>query len=169
VLLNAEPVRDIPALDAASNKSKFVIALTTHATENHKEVADLLLPIGSFAETSGTYINCEGRWQSFSGVSNPVGESRPAWKVLRAIGSLLEFKAFEYDSSESILEEVTAKLQNITSTNGVAKYSIQMELGKQDVLGEQSTKATPMYETDMVLRHATSLQLTPEAARSSLK
>ena len=82
---------------------------------------------------------------------------------------LLELKTFEYDSSESILEEVTAKLQNITSTNGVAKYSIQMELGKQDVLGEQSTKATPMYETDMVLRHATSLQLTPEAARSSSK
>jgi NADH-quinone oxidoreductase subunit G len=169
LLLNAEPVRDIPALDAASNKSKFVIALTTHATENHMEVADLLLPIGSFAETSGTYINCEDRWQSFSGVSNPVGESRPAWKVLRAIGSLLELKAFEYDSSESILEEVTTKLQNMTSTNGVAKYSIQMELGKQDVLGEQSTEATPMYETDMVLRHATSLQLTPEAARSSSK
>ena len=169
MLLNAEPVRDIPELDAASNKSKFVIALTTHATENHKEVADLLLPIGSFAETSGTYINCEGRWQSFGGVANPVGESRPAWKVLRAIGSLLELKDFEYDSSESILDEVNVKLQNVTPCDAATKFSIQAEHGKQDILGEQMVKAVPMYETDMILRHASSLQLTPEAARSSSK
>ncbi len=169
VLLNAEPVRDIPELDAASNKSKFVIALTTHATENHKEVADLLLPIGSFAETSGTYINCEGRWQSFGGVANPVGESRPAWKVLRAIGSLLELKDFEYDSSESILDEVNVKLQNVTPCDAATKFSIQAKHGKQDILGEQMVKAVPMYETDMILRHASSLQLTPEAIRSSSK
>ena len=67
----------------------FVVAATPYVTEELKSVAHVLLPIGTFAETSGTYVNLEGLWQSFAGAAQPVGESRPGWKVLRVLGNLL--------------------------------------------------------------------------------
>ena len=82
VLLNIEPDADLLAAEDAVRKlsrQKFVVALTPFLSEALLEAADLLLPIGTFAETSGTYVNVEGTWQSFG------GEARPAWKVLRVL------------------------------------------------------------------------------------
>ena len=62
-----------------------------------------MLPMGTFAETSGTYVNCEGRWQSQAGAATPVGEARPGWKILRVLGNLLNLAGFEYQSSEEVL------------------------------------------------------------------
>ena len=66
----------------------------------------MLLPIGTFAETSGTYVNCEGQWQSQPGAAQPLGEARPGWKVLRVLGNLLNLERFDYQSSEEVLAEV---------------------------------------------------------------
>ena len=69
---------------------KFVVALTPFTSDSLERSANLMLPIGTFAETSGTYVNCEGRRQSFAGIVEPRGDARPAWKVLRVLGNLLD-------------------------------------------------------------------------------
>jgi NADH-quinone oxidoreductase subunit G len=92
MLVNVEPDVDILATDDVAAKMRsqqFTVALTPFVSESLLDAADLLLPIGTFAESSGTYVNVAGTWQSFPGIANPVGEARPAWKVLRVIGNLL--------------------------------------------------------------------------------
>ena len=74
--------------------------------------AQVLLPMGSFAESSGTFVNLEGRWQSWAGAIAPQGEARPGWKILRVLGNLLNLPGFEYSSSEEIRDE----LQKICAT-----------------------------------------------------
>jgi NADH-quinone oxidoreductase subunit G len=102
LLLNIEPDADlIAAGDAVARlgKQKYVIALSAFDSGALRSCANLLLPIGTFAETSGTYVNVAGTWQSFPGIASPIGESRPAWKVLRVIGNLLDAEGFDYVSS----------------------------------------------------------------------
>ena len=70
------------------------------------EYADVMLPIAPFTETSGTFVNTEGRVQSFKGAVKPLGEARPAWKVLRVLGNLLNVQGFDYDTSEAVRDEV---------------------------------------------------------------
>ena len=111
VLLNVEPDADMHACGDAVGKlaaKDFVVALTPFVSDALLESADLLLPIGTFAETSGTYVNVEGTWQSFAGAANPVGEARPAWKVLRVLGNLVEADDFDYVTSEDVLEACRA-------------------------------------------------------------
>ena len=64
------------------------------------DYADVLLPISPFTETSGTFISTEGRVQSFNGVVAPLGETRPAWKVLRVLGNMLQIDGFGYETPE---------------------------------------------------------------------
>ena len=117
VLLNIEPDADILLAvdDAVSRlgKQDFVVALTAFDSDSLRDAADLLLPVGTFAETSGTYVNVAGTWQSFAGVANPVGQSRPAWKVLRVLGNLIEAPDFDYVTSEDVRDELTAKLGDV--------------------------------------------------------
>ncbi len=111
LLHNFEPDADFLATDDAVAKlarQKFVVALTPYDSAAIREAADLLLPIGTFAETSGTYVNVAGLWQSFAGVASPVGEARPAWKVLRVLGNLVEADGFDYVTSEDVLAELKA-------------------------------------------------------------
>src|SRR5690606_11411295 len=78
--------------------ARFVVAATPFASDTLKEVAHVLLPIGTFAETSGTYVNLEGRWQSVPGAARPLGEARPAWKVYRVLCNLLGIPGSDYQS-----------------------------------------------------------------------
>ncbi|HXY76835.1 MAG TPA: NADH-quinone oxidoreductase subunit NuoG, partial [Steroidobacteraceae bacterium] len=96
-------------------KSEFVVALTPFVSEELKSVAHLMLPIGTFAESSGTYVNGEGLWQSQSGAALPVGEARPLWKVLRVLGNLLNLEAFDYESSEEVLGEVGKACEGVSA------------------------------------------------------
>ena len=96
-------------------RQKFVVALTPFVSDALLEAADLLLPIGTFAETSGSYVNVAGTLQSFGGVANPVGESRPAWKVLRVLGNLVEAEGFDYVTSEDVLAECREAVGDVTS------------------------------------------------------
>src|SRR5689334_2503979 len=86
-------------------KAELVVAITPFASDQLRQVAHVLLPIGSFAETSGSYVNLEGLWQSQTGAAQPVGEARPGWKVLRVLGNLLDLGGFDYMSSEARSEE----------------------------------------------------------------
>jgi NADH-quinone oxidoreductase subunit G len=155
VLLGTEPVADSLASGAAASLqgAGFVVALTPYASEELKSVATVLLPIGSFAETSGTYVNLEGRWQSFAGVALPVGEARPAWKVLRVLGNLLGLSGFEQDSSGQVLAEVQDKAPALAGS------------GWQDVAprlavlsADASVTDVAAYQIDAVLRRSPALQ-----------
>ena len=93
LLFGLEPEADMSAGDLAMQglqAADSVVACAAYTSPDLLDCADVLLPISTFAETSGTYVNIEGTWQSFSGVATPVGEARPTWKVLRVIGNLIE-------------------------------------------------------------------------------
>jgi len=163
VLVNVEPDADIHATTdvvAKMAEHKFVVALTPFVSEALLESADLLLPIGTFAETSGTYINAAGTWQSFSGVASPVGESRPCWKVLRVLGNLMDAENFNYVTSEEVLGEFKSAVGN-TDAGG---YSMGSQLAKPN--GEDSPADeidTPLYSVDGLVRRAHALQKTLSA------
>ena len=167
VLVNIEPNNDIFVTKNVTSKiakQKFVTALTPFASESLLESADLLLPIGTFAETSGTFINIAGTWQSFSGVAKPVGESRPCWKVLRVLGNLLNADSFEYTSSEDVLEEFKSKVDKINP----GKYKISNQNSKPN--GEDSPLDEidiPLYSVDSLVRRADALQKTLSARNAS--
>ena len=167
VLVNVEPDADLVAAADATQKlagQQFVVALTPFVSDALLEAADLLLPIGTFAETSGTYVNAAGTWQSFSGVANPVGASRPCWKVLRVLGNLTEAEDFDYVTSEDVL----AKFRSVLGDVDAGHYRAEGKLSKPN--GEDSPANeidTPLYSVDGLVRRANALQQTLAAKRGS--
>ena len=142
----------------------FVVALTPFSSDSLESAANLMLPVGTFAETSGTFVNCEGVWQSFAGIANPVGEARPGWKVLRVIGNMLEVAGFDYLSTEEILADLSANIGETEPNNAYAGSSaVSVPNGADD---PAKTIDIPIYEVDAVVRRAAALQLTPEAQRA---
>jgi NADH-quinone oxidoreductase subunit G len=97
-----DPVNDLGVDPSALASADLVVAITTHLPESLRGVVHVVLPIGCFAETSGTYVNAEGRWQSWAGAARLPGESRPGWKVLRVLANLLNVHGIDYDSSEEV-------------------------------------------------------------------
>ncbi|MDJ0750348.1 MAG: NADH-quinone oxidoreductase subunit NuoG [Woeseiaceae bacterium] len=167
LLLNIEPDADIhstPDAVAKLAKQKFVIAMTPFVSDALLEAADLLLPVGTFAETSGTYVNVEGTWQSFGGIASPVGESRPAWKVLRVLGNLVEADGFDYVTSEDVLAECKEAVGEVAP----AEYSGSASGAKANGEDKPSEEIdTPLYSVDALVRRATALQRTPAAQRAA--
>ena len=164
VLLNVEPEADCAdgagALAALGNAS-FVLALTPFLGPSVAAEADVVLPIGTFAETAGTYVNCTGSWQSFGGIASPVGSSRPAWKVLRVLGNLLAMPDCDYASAGEVLAAVRLLAGDIQADNAVAQTAIPPATTPAAV--SLSELDVPMYQLDALLRRATSLQQTSEA------
>ena len=166
MLLGVEPDADIHATEdavAKLAKQQFVISLTPFVSDALLKSADLLLPVGTFAETSGTYVNVEGTWQSFAGVANPVGEARPAWKVLRVLGNLVDADGFVYVTSEDVLEECKSGLGDVVMESFAARKAPTAKAA--DSSGDEID--TPLYSVDGLVRRATALQLTPEARRAA--
>ncbi|MEM7282882.1 MAG: NADH-quinone oxidoreductase subunit NuoG [Pseudomonadota bacterium] len=165
LLFNIEPEADTlegqGALEVLRD-ARQVVCLTTYFTETMASYANVVLPIGSFAETSGTYVNLEGRWQSFGGVAQPVGEARPGWKVLRVLGNLLQLDGFQYDSSEEVRDELHGLTQNVAPSNDYkGKPEIRINGSADD--GE----SIAMYSVDGMVRRAKPLQQTKQAQEVS--
>jgi len=156
--LESQDFADVNAL-AACRGADCVVALSSYASA--KDYASIILPIGTFAETSGTYVNVEGRWQSVAGVATPVGESRPAWKVLRVLGNLLNLANFDYDNSEQVRDEVQKSAASILANNS---YNNTMPI---HATSHSMAQDIPMYGVDAVVRRAQALQLTQEAQSAS--
>jgi NADH-quinone oxidoreductase subunit G len=164
VLLNAEPEFDFhdPRVALkAMQQTEFVICLTAYKG-SAPDYANALLPIAPFTETSGSFVNAEGRLQSFNGVVKPLGEARPAWKVLRVLGNLLGLAGFDYDSSEQVRDELgtpaqlAGKLDN--SLKGIALQTPAASAGLQRIAD------VPIYASDAIVRRAAPLQQTRDAA-----
>ncbi len=164
-LLNTEPVLD--AADAAAARaalaaSGLVVALTSFR-DSAADVADVLLPIAPFTETAGTFVNAEGRVQSFHGVVKPLGETRPGWKLLRVLGNLLGLSGFDFETADEVraeaLGDVALLPARLDNQSGLT-LPAQLPPAGGDL---QRVADVPIYATDPVVRRATSLQLTADA------
>jgi NADH-quinone oxidoreductase subunit G len=164
VLLNVEPEFDTadPAQAlAALNQAEMVVVMSPF--KHGFDYADVLLPIAPFTETSGTYVNAEGTVQGFNGVVRPLGDTRPAWKVLRVLGSLLGLPNFEYETAEEVRlaalgdAGVASRLSNQTSV-APSRVAAQAANGSIERLAD-----VPIYHADALVRRAGALHLTAAA------
>jgi NADH-quinone oxidoreductase subunit G len=162
LLLDVEPVldaADAAAATAALAGSGLVVALTSFqdaAVDN----ADVLLPIAPFTETAGTFVNAEGRAQSFHGVVRPLGEARPAWKVLRVLGNMLGLSGFEQETIEEVRREALGDGQLAQRLWNRSDAKIASTTASSAL---ERVADVPIYAADPLVRRATSLQLTSDA------
>lgn len=164
LLLGVEPGRDFwnPSLaQGALQSADTVVALAAYRSAELDACADVLLPIAGFAETSGSYVNAEGTWQSFRGVVNPQGEARPAWKILRVLGNLLDVEGFDQVSSEQVLEELEALCESVEPGNEVKGLQDASLHSRCD--GLMRVGDVPIYALDALVRRAPALQHTKDA------
>ena len=170
LLLNVETeldMHDPQQAIAAMHAADMVVALSAYK-HRAAEYADVMLPIAPFTETSGTFISSEGRVQSFRGAVKPLGEARPAWKVLRVLGNLLELPGFDQDTGEAVLDEILPGKERASSiagklNNHIAGVAVQNIAGGNSQ-GLQRISDVPIYTADAVVRRAMALQLTSDAA-----
>ena len=170
-----EPRHDLAdpaAAEAAFAGAACVVAITPYASEELLRHAHVLLPMAAFAETSGTYVNLEGRWQSHPGAISPPGEARPGWKVLRVLGNLLQLPGFDYENSEQVRDELRARLDASapsaaaaglpTAVLPTAVLPTTLPAGALDAVASLPLAVldVPMYAIDAILRRSPALQAT---------
>jgi NADH-quinone oxidoreductase subunit G len=154
-----DPYQAVAAMKAA----ELVVALSPYE-HGATAYAHVLLPVAPFTETAGTFISTEGMAQSFQGVVRPLGEARPAWKVLRVLGNLLGLKGFEHDSAEDVRREalgagdIAARLDNRLEGASLGT------LAPAAAAGLQRIAEVPIYAADAIVRRARALQRTRDAA-----
>jgi NADH-quinone oxidoreductase subunit G len=153
-----DPANDFAVDPWALASADLVVAVTTHLPESLRSVVHVVLPIGSFAETSGTYVNAEGRWQSWAGAAKLPGESRPGWKVLRVLANLLSLHGVDYNSSDEIRDALKslwgARIEPSRATPGAAMPNGGMPGG--------SWVDIPPYQGDVLVRGSEALQKTKD-------
>ena len=172
VLLNVEPELDCanPQLArSALEKAEMVVVMSPY--RHGMDYADVLLPIAPFTETSGTFINAEGRAQGFNGTVKPLGDTRPAWKVLRVLGNLLGLDNFAYESSEDIRNEVLG-VKTLDGLDLSAQLSNRADIAlhaPQTSAEIQRVADVPIYFSDAIARRSESLQQTVDAQAPNVK
>lgn len=165
LLLNAEPELDVAdpvATMAAMKNAELVVALSAFSSPSLLECADVLLPITPFTETSGTFVNCEGRPQSFNAVARAQGEARPGWKVLRVLGNVIDLDGFDQNDSEEVLAEVLGEDLNARLGNTVT--GIDLALRAQVAGALERVSDVPIYFADPLVRRSPALQKARDAA-----
>lgn len=165
LLLNAEPEldsHDPQAAVAALKQAEMVVVMSAY--RHGLDYADVLLPIAPFTETAGTFVNAEGRAQSFNATVKPLGDARPAWKVLRVLGNLLGFSNFDYETSEAILGEIlgsetnlAARLNNFAELTPLAGSTANAISG-----GLERIADVPIHFTDAIARRSPALLQTQD-------
>ena len=160
---NIEPEHDCSDSAAALSAMKaadFVVVMTAFATDAMKEYADVILPLATFAETSGTYVNMEGFWQGSRGCVSPMGDARPGWKVLRVLANQFDLDGFDQISSDDVMQEVKTFCSDIQLDNHAVSESVANYKGQSGVM---RVGDTPIYAGDMLVRRAAALQQTDDA------
>ena len=165
VLMGLEPEFDCanPQLVVGALKqASLVVFMSAFKHAAALEYADVMLPIAPYTETSGTFVNIEGRAQSFNGVVKARGDCRPAWKVLRVLGNVLNLDGFAYESSEAVRDEVIGKGTEFVAglDNGLNGVAINLGLIST---GLQRIADVPINFADPMARRAPALQQTADA------
>ena len=172
LLLNVEPELDCanPQLArSALDKAEMVVVMSPY--RHGMDYADVLLPIAPFSETSGTFVNAEGRAQGFNGTVKPLGDTRPAWKVLRVLGNLLGLDNFAYESSEDIRNEVLG-VKTLEGLDLSARLTNRADVAlhtPQTSTEIQRVADVPIYFSDAIARRSESLQQTVDAQAPNVK
>ena len=172
VLLNVEPELDCanPQLArSALDKAEMVVVMSPY--RHGMDYADVLLPIAPYSETSGTFVNAEGRAQGFNGTVKPLGDTRPAWKVLRVLGNLLSLDGFSYESSEDIRNEVLG-VKTLDGVDLSQRLSNNADIPlhtPQTSTEIQRVADVPIYFSDAIARRSESLQQTVDAQAPKVK
>ena len=152
-----DPANDFAVDAAALASADLVIAVTTHLPETLRNAVHVVLPIGSFAETSGTYVSAEGRWQSWAGAAKLPGESRPGWKVLRVLANLLNVHGVDYNSSD----EIRDALKSLSGTHIEASNAGSGPMPNGEI-PKGSWMEIPPYQSDILVRGSEPLQKTKD-------
>ena len=160
VLLNVEAGADTAAPASALAQAEMVVTLSPFKT--NLDVSDVLLPIAPFSETSGSFVNAEGRLQSFHAVAKPMGETRPAWKVLRVLANLLGLPGFDQESSQAVLAKALPGVESgAVVPAGRLNNSTSAAIETGAAQGKPCVAA--IYELDALVRRSPSLQATADA------
>jgi NADH-quinone oxidoreductase subunit G len=164
LLLNTEPEFDSAlGASARSGLSQAQMVVTLSPFKANLAFSDVLLPIAPFTETSGTFVSAEGRVQSFHAVVKPLGDTRPAWKVLRVLANLLEVPGFDFDSSQAVLSQVCG-LPPVGMTHLSADMLSNTTQAAIDLTpAAVAPVVASIYALDGTVRRAASLQLTADA------
>ncbi|MGD8875874.1 MAG: NADH-quinone oxidoreductase subunit NuoG [Gammaproteobacteria bacterium] len=163
LLFGVEPAHDCANPAVASKAiadAEFVVSIGAFASAALRDSADILLPIGPFTETSGTFVNAEGRWQSFAGVASPVGDSRPGWKVLRVLGNQFGLDGFVQTGSEQVRDALRSALGETGFDNHQAAGPVADATPGN---GLERIGDVAIHAIDPLVRRAGALQRTPDA------
>lgn len=170
VLLNTELELDnhnSQAAIVALSRAETVVVMSAYVNSDMLDYADVILPITPFTETAGSYVNMEGKWQLFNGITRPLGDSKPGWKVIRVLANKLGLHGFEQNNIEdvraelSLLKDTSSYLTNEVNTEG-------FKVIKPDLSGLIRFGITGIYNMDSITRRADSLQQTPWAKLPTL-
>jgi len=160
IMLNTEPSRDSAAGDAGLRNAGMVVTLSPFKT--NLDISDVLLPIAPFSETSGSFVNAEGRLQSFHAVVRPLGDTRPGWKVLRVLGNLLGLSGFDAETSQAVLASALPGV-----AQGAVVDAARLNNRTSAAVDLSPAQAAPcvasIYQLDGLVRRAPALQLTADA------
>lgn len=162
LLLHTEPAEDAAA--GAQGLAGADIVITLSPFKANLDISDVLLPVAPFTETSGTFVNAEGRVQSFHAVVKPLAETRPAWKVLRVLGNLLELSGFAYESSQDVLHAAVGAGVEQAPANVLSNITQTVAETPSSAAGQPVVAS--IYQLDAIVRRATSLQLTADARQA---
>lgn len=160
LLVNLEP--DVDVLEPKSMRSTlaaadFVVALTNYKTPALLDAANVLLPTTPFSEGSGTFVNVQGDWQSFTAAVPAMGQARPSWKILRVLGNLFSLDGFEYMSSEEVRNELHAQCDGVdANTRSAWQKPVETGNGSDKLV---SITDIPIYSIDAIVRRSGSLQV----------
>jgi NADH-quinone oxidoreductase subunit G len=160
MLFGAEPDGDFAddgLAEQALKAADTVVCFTPFVTDKLLECADILLPIGTFAETAGTFVNAEGRWQSFAPAASSVGDAREGWRVLRVLGNALDLPDCDYQSADDVR---SALQQTIGDTKADNSHNGSWDVAIDALDGCDGELDVPIYAVDGVVRRATALQKT---------
>jgi NADH-quinone oxidoreductase subunit G len=166
ILLGCEPeldMADSAAALRAMHEADFVVALSPF---QHRalEYADVMLPMAPFTETAGTFVNTEGRAQVFAGVVQPLGETRPAWKVLRVLGNLLDLPGFDQDSSEAVRAGIGLDGLPVAGCDHGLSSALAVDLSTAMPAGIERVAPVRIHDADALARRSPPLQKTHDAA-----
>ncbi|MEM8845195.1 MAG: NADH-quinone oxidoreductase subunit NuoG [Pseudomonadota bacterium] len=150
----ALPAQTISALQTAEQ----VISLNSFTTESMREYCDWLLPLACFAETEGTKVNLEGRWQSFVQTINADGEVKEGWKILRMLGVELELDGFDFNSIEKVRSEIREQIDPSFAFTNALPHIPQVDINSVSFKDFQRVGSKPIYSIDALVRNAMSLQ-----------
>ena len=145
----------------AMQSAHFVVSFTAFRSKAMAQYAHVLLPIAPYAETSGTFVNLEGRWQSFEAAVPPLGDARPAWKILRVMGNLLGIEGFDFMTHQELRREVREVAGEVLPGSGAWRNGSRAPW-PDDALCRIGN--VPMYAGDPIVRRAAALQKTRDAA-----